>query len=105
MYNEKWHVYGVKKINFEDSDGNSVSGGHIYYVRDSYDSDESKLWLFGGVCPTKPQWLSIDLMNELLRCLNAYGDVMAIYEPRGKFNRLTGFEVVSGDEEIDLSDM
>lgn len=99
MYKEKWRVYGVKKINFEDQDGNQITGGHIHFCRDSYDSDEGKLWLFGGVCPSKPQWVSIDLMNELLRCLDSYGEVMAIYEPRGRFNRLTGFEVVL-DEEI-----
>lgn len=103
MYKELWKIYGVKSITFTNDDGERVRGVQVFYTRSAYDETEKENWLFGGVSPSKPQWLSDGLKEQLLRAvnLNSDGFVYACYEPKGRFNKLDSFEACY-DEEIIL---
>lgn len=107
MYREKWKINGVHFVKFKNQEGQEVSGYQVYFNRDPYDDVERVRWVFGGACPNKPQWIDEAKKVKLLQCLTAGNSdcVFAVYEPAGRFNRLSTFEVYDEDDEIDIADI
>lgn len=105
MYREAWFIYGVKYVKFKNEEGSDVKGYQVYYCRKPYDDIESVKWVYGDVCPSKPQWINEEMFKSLMKALNENKYVFAVYEPAGRFNRLSSFEVYDEDNEISLSDM
>lgn len=104
MYREKWFIYGVKYVKFKNEEGSDVKGYQVYYCRPPYDDIEGIKWVYGDVCPSKPQWLNEDMFKSLMKALNVNKYVFAVYEPAGRFNKLASFEVYDEDDEIPLAD-
>lgn len=101
MFNETWFVFAIRKLSFDDDDGNPITGYQVWFTRPAYPDEEHRGWYCNNVVPysKKPIFVNEDLGKKLVSIMDGLetNKVSAVYQPEGRYNRLVGFERCSDE--------